>query len=108
MRNPDKPPTPRLMAVVGVNVLPAAKLLGEAGDITRFRSSAAFARRNGTAPIPAWSGNDDRHRLDRGGNPRTGQLRPSMSAVRMLPPRPQPPSGTSSRRTRVVARARSP
>ncbi|MFE3451448.1 transposase [Nonomuraea sp. NPDC059194] len=33
-----------------------------------FRSSAAFARHNGTAPIPVWSGNDDRHRLNRGGN----------------------------------------
>jgi transposase len=59
---------PRLMAIVGVNVVTAAKLLGEVGDITRFRSSAAFARHNGTAPIPVWSGNDDRHRLNRGGN----------------------------------------
>ncbi|WP_372500200.1 transposase [Sphaerisporangium perillae] len=49
-------------------MLTAAKLLGEIGDITRFHSSAAFARHNGTAPIPVWSGNDDRHRLNRGGN----------------------------------------
>ena len=34
----------------------------------RFRSKAAFARWNGTAPIPVWSGNDTRHRLNRGGN----------------------------------------
>ncbi|MBB5776758.1 transposase [Nonomuraea jabiensis] len=59
---------PRLMTIVGVNVVTAAKLLGEVGDITRFRSSAAFARHNGTAPIPVWSGNDDRHRLNPGGN----------------------------------------
>ncbi|MEV4297717.1 transposase [Microbispora rosea] len=59
---------PRLLTIVGVNVLTAAKLLGEIGDITRFRNSSAFARHNGTAPIPVWSGNDDRHRLNRGGN----------------------------------------
>ena len=34
----------------------------------RFRSASAFARHNGTAPTPVWSGNSDRHRLSRAGN----------------------------------------
>jgi transposase len=61
---------PGLLAVPGVAVLTAAKILGEAGDIRRFASPAAFARHNGTAPIPASSGtgDDGPHRLNRGGN----------------------------------------
>ena len=31
-------------------------------------SRAAFARHNGTAPLPVWSGNTIRHRLSRSGN----------------------------------------
>jgi transposase len=34
-------------------VITAAKIIGEAGDIRRFRSPAAFVRHNGTAPVPA-------------------------------------------------------
>ena len=44
------------------------KLVGESAGITRFRSRVAFARHNGTAPLPVWSGNTVRHRLSRGGN----------------------------------------
>jgi transposase len=59
---------PALLALRGCGVLSAAKLLGEIAGASRFRSKAAFARWNGTAPIPVWSGNSDRHRLNRGGN----------------------------------------
>jgi transposase len=52
----------------GIGVLLAAKLLGETGDVRRFRSAAAFAAVTGTAPIPASSGQTQRHRLIRGGN----------------------------------------
>lgn len=34
----------------------------------RFRSKDAYARHNGTAPLPVWSGNRQRHRLSRIGN----------------------------------------
>ena len=37
-------------------------------DITRFKSKDAYARHNGTAPLPVWSGNRERHRLSRTGN----------------------------------------
>lgn len=59
---------PTLLAMAGCGVLSAAKIVGETAGSGRFRSRAAFARWNGTAPIPVWSGNQDRHRLNRGGN----------------------------------------
>lgn len=59
---------PSLLALTGCGPLTAAKLVGEAAGIGRFRSAAAFARHNGTAPVPVWSGNTERHRLSRTGN----------------------------------------
>jgi transposase len=63
-----KPLAPTLLALLGCGALTAAKLVGETASIGRFRSRAAFARYNGTAPIPVWSGNTERVRLNRGGN----------------------------------------
>ena len=45
-----------------------AELVGESAGVSRFRSAAAFARHNGSAPVPVWSGDPTRHRLSRGGN----------------------------------------
>jgi transposase len=59
---------PALLALTGCGPLTAAKLVGETAGIERFRSAAAFARHNGSAPVPVWSGNVVRHRLSRGGN----------------------------------------
>jgi transposase len=59
---------PSLLAIVGCGTLSAAKLVGETAGARRFRSPAAFARFNGTAPIPVWSANRERFRLNRGGN----------------------------------------
>jgi len=59
---------PSLLAMPGCGVLSAAKIVGETAGAQRFHSKAAFARWNGTAPIPVWSGNSTRHRLTRGGN----------------------------------------
>ena len=59
---------PSLLALLGCGALSAAKIVGELGGISRFRSRAAFAMHNGTAPIPVWSGNHERFRLNRGGN----------------------------------------
>src|SRR5919202_1835463 len=58
---------PTLLALPGCGALSAAKIVGEVAGAARFRSKAAFARWNGTAPIPVWSGHDGRHRLNRGG-----------------------------------------
>lgn len=59
---------PTLLALPGCGALTAAKIVGEAAGISRFRSKEAFARHNGSAPVPVWSGNTVRHRLNRGGN----------------------------------------
>jgi len=59
---------PALLALTGCGPLTAAKLIGETAGIGRFRSRAAFARHNGSAPLPVWSANAERHRLSRTGN----------------------------------------
>ncbi len=61
------PLAPSLLAMKGCGALTAAKLIGETAGVRR-RSRAAFAKHTGTAPIPVWSGNTRRHRLNRGGN----------------------------------------
>lgn len=59
---------PSLLALEGCGALTAAKLVGRTAGAGRFRSAAAFARHDGTAPIPVWSGHPTRHRLSRGGD----------------------------------------
>jgi len=59
---------PTLLDLPGVGALTAAKIVAEVADVRRFRSKDAFARHNGTAPLPVWSGNRVRHRLSRTGN----------------------------------------
>lgn len=59
---------PSLLALPGVAALTAAKIVAETAGISRFKSKDAFARHNGTAPLPAWSANPSRHRLSRTGN----------------------------------------
>jgi len=62
---------PSLLEIPGCGALSAAKLVGEAADITRFKSRDAYAMWAGTAPIPVWSANNQRFRLNRGGNRQT-------------------------------------
>ena len=59
---------PALLGLAGVGALTAAKIVAETADVRRFHSKDAFARHNGTAPLPVWSGNRIRHRLSRTGN----------------------------------------
>jgi len=60
---------PTLLAMPGVGGLTAAKIVGEAAGVSRFKSEATFARHTGIAPIPVWSGNTaGRVRLTRSGN----------------------------------------
>lgn len=58
----------KLTEIKGIGFVLAAKILGEVGDVSRFRSAGAFAMFNGTAPLEASSGSIKRHRLNRGGN----------------------------------------
>jgi transposase len=59
---------PTLLKLRGCATLTAAKIVGETAGVDRFRSRHAFARHNGTAPVPVWSSNRARHRLSRVGN----------------------------------------
>ena len=60
--------TPQLLRERGCGPLTAARLIGEIAGADRFRTDAKLARTGGSAPIPASSGNTQRHRLNRGGN----------------------------------------
>ena len=55
-------------AIFGISDVLAAKILGHAGDVSRFRSADRFASYTGTAPIEVSSGEVARHRLSRSGN----------------------------------------
>ena len=57
-------------AIRGIGAVGTALILGEVGDVRRFRSKHHFASYTGTAPIDVSSGDNDRHRLSRGGNRR--------------------------------------
>jgi transposase len=59
---------PQLLQEHGCGTITAAILIGHTAGARRFPTDAAFARHAGTAPIPASSGNTNRHRLHRGGD----------------------------------------
>jgi transposase len=59
---------PQLLAQPGCGTVTAAILVGHTAGAQRFPTDGHFARHAGTAPIPASSGNTQRHRLHRGGN----------------------------------------
>src|SRR3954453_2119163 len=63
-----KQTAPQLLAEPGFGPLTAAKLVGEIAGAQRFAPPAKLPRVPGVAPIPASSGNTQRHRLDPGGN----------------------------------------
>jgi transposase len=46
----------------------AAIIIGHTAGAKRFPTDGHFARHTGTAPVPASSGNTQRHRLHRGGD----------------------------------------
>jgi transposase len=80
---------PSLLAIVGCGALTAAKIVGETAQAGRFRSKDAFARHNGTAPLPVWSSNRQRHRLSRIGN---RQLNAALHRIALTQARFHPPA----------------
>lgn len=54
----------------GVGPVLTALIVGEVGDVHRFPDQGHFASYTGTAPIDVSSGDQRRHRLNRGGNRR--------------------------------------
>lgn len=63
-----------LVEVAGIGKLGAGKILAEVIDVRRFPSKAHFASYTGTAPVDVSSGDNDRHRLNRGGNRRLNHV----------------------------------
>src|SRR6478736_5636539 len=64
----------RLMDLRGVGPVVAARTLADVGDIARFVDRNRFASWNGTAPLDASSGEQNRHRLSRAGNRRMNHM----------------------------------
>jgi transposase len=75
-----------LTSLHGIGPSGAARLLIEAGDITRFPTRAHFASWNGTAPIDASSGDQIRHRLSRAGNRQINRVLHIMAVVQLRNP----------------------
>jgi transposase len=75
-----------LTQLTGIGPSGAARLLVDAGDITRFPSRAHFASWNGTAPIDASSGDQVRHRLSRAGNRQINRALHIMAVVQLRNP----------------------
>ena len=69
-----------LLEEPGIGPISAAKLL--ACDPARFKHEAAFARCNGTAPLPASSGKTVRHRLNRGGDRQVNNAIHTIAVIR--------------------------
>jgi hypothetical protein len=74
------------MSLDGIGPSGAARLLIEAGDITRFPDRGHFASWNGTAPIDASSGDHVRHRLSRAGNRQINRVLHIMAIVQLRHP----------------------
>ena len=63
-----------LMDLYGVGPVVAARVLADVGDVARFADRNRFASWNGTAPLDASSGENNRHRLSRAGNRRVNHM----------------------------------
>lgn len=74
---------PELRAITGVGGYIAAVLLATWSHPGRVRDEAAFAMLTGTAPIPASSGNTQRHRLNRGGDRQANRCLHTMINTRL-------------------------
>jgi Transposase IS116/IS110/IS902 family len=73
----------RLQQLTGIGPSGAGRLLGDIGDVNRFASRAHFASWNGTAPVDASSGDQNRHRLSRAGNRRINRALHIMAIVQL-------------------------
>src|ERR687894_467685 len=72
-----------LQRLNGIGPSGAARLIGDIDDIHRFASRGHFASWNGTAPLDASSGDQQRHRLSRAGNRRINRVLHIMAIVQL-------------------------
>ncbi|MFF5035155.1 IS110 family RNA-guided transposase [Nocardia salmonicida] len=75
-----------LTDLYGIGPAGAARLLADVGDIHRFRDRNRFASWNGTAPLDASSGQQQRHRLSRAGNRKINRVLHTMAIVALRNP----------------------
>jgi transposase len=75
-----------LLRLHGIGPSSAARLLADVGNIHRFASRDHFASWNGTAPLDASSGQQQRHRLSRAGNRRINRALHIMAVVQLRNP----------------------
>jgi len=73
----------KLRHLNGIGPSGAARLIGDIADIARFATPGHFASWNGTAPIDASSGDQERHRLSRAGNRRINRVLHIMAIVQL-------------------------
>ncbi|HEX4697835.1 MAG TPA: transposase, partial [Actinomycetes bacterium] len=83
----DEHPT-TLLEINGVGPINAARILAETGDVRRFPSRHHFASYTGTAPIDVSSGDNNRHRLNRGGKGRLNHAVHIAAVVQVRMPGP--------------------
>ncbi|MGQ5260988.1 IS110 family transposase [Micromonospora sp. ZYX-F-536] len=76
----------------GIGPSGAARLIGDIGDISRFTTRGHFASWNGTAPLDASSGDQQRHRLSRAGNRRINRALHIMAVVQLRHDTEGPPT----------------
>lgn len=93
------PLAPTLLELPGVAALTAAKLVGEVAGIERFATPAKLANHAGTACIPVWSGNHEKHRLNRGAN---RQLNCALHRIAVTQVRYHPPAQALFARRRAA------
>lgn len=79
---------PGILDIHGVGPVTAAIILAAYSQHGRVRSEAAFAALAGASPIPASSGNTNRYRLNRFGDP---QLNRAMDVIARTDPKPHRP-----------------
>jgi transposase len=70
----------------GIGPSGGARLLADVGNIHRFVNRDGFASWNGTAPLDASSGEQNRHRLSRAGNGRINRAPHIMAVVQLRNP----------------------
>jgi len=91
-----------LRSLPGAGALVTAKIIGQVGDVRRFRSADAFAMLAGVAPIPASSGQVQRMRLNRGGN---RQLNRALYSIAFAQMKNHPPARAFMDRKRAEGKS---
>jgi len=92
-----------LLCLVGCGTLTAAKLVGEVAGVSRFAGESKLAKHTGTAPLPASSGQRQRHRLNRSGN---RQLNCALHRIAVTQARMHPPARAYLERKQAEGKSR--